>query len=177
MEEHDNLKSATEIIDIATKAHNGTRGETTALPLPTIENGSVVVSVLFYTEGLQPDTETLFPPHGRANIEAERGNIIEVDKCVPSDFNVPHEAGVPIDGFGLDHVTADEFWERMDRFQDISADVWQLYAEGNTQLEPEAQDLVREYFTCYQRIAKAPLIPYYEAIAGDFFRWIEKVLA
>ena len=139
------------------------------------ETSSLRLVVLYYREP-SDGKESVFPPHQMVIVDPRSKEVVESKPCTPREFGVDQEAGQPIEGFGL-RVTVNEFWDRKIRLKEISPTIWDLYAEGNTQLEPEARDLVREYFTCYQRIAKAPLIPYYEAIGEDFFRWIEKVLA
>jgi len=69
-------------------------------------------------------------------------------------------------------MTSDEFWYLVDRFYAISPAVWQMYKTGSVQ----NRDILKEYHAIFRRIAKAPLIPYYEAVAPDLFDWLSKKL-
>lgn len=172
------FRTAEEIIGQANEHHEGMSGEAEALPLPIKQGSDVHGILLYYKEGMVPGEEIVYPPHFMVTIDASTGDIIESKSCVPSDFGVPQEPGVPTEGFGLDtDMSVDEFWDSMDRFMEISSAVWEIYATGAATLDPRNADIVREYNSIYKRIAKEPLIPYYEATAPDFFKWLSQVAA
>ncbi len=83
---------------------------------------------------------------------------------------MPQAIVAPIEGFGLDpNMTSDEFWNLTDRFFEISPLVWKMYKNESTL---KKMDIIKEYHAIFRRIAKAPLIPYYEAVAPDLFDWL-----
>jgi hypothetical protein len=168
-------KPARELTDIASSKLGLSTGVAETLPLPRRVDDSMRVIVMHYREGLKP-RESVYPPHSIATIDAATGEIVEARNCLPADLGVAQQPGEPTVGFGLDpEMTGDDFWELTDRFLDISPQVWEIYARGSTQLPSEDLDLVLYYRFLYSRIAKAPLIPYYEAVAADFFEWMDEV--
>ena len=171
--------SAHEAVGAANGAYDMCTGEAAALPLPrrSEPTRALHVVVLFYEEGMAPGEETVFPPHHVVTVDPATGDVVESRPCSPSDFGVAQAPGAPTQGFGLDpDLTADEFWELKDRFMDLSPAVWELFASEATSLDPADTGVVRRYDACFRRIAKAPLMPYYEAIAGDFLEWMSEVL-
>lgn len=169
------FRSAQDVLAAASEAFQPRSGVAAALPLPRNRGGQVVV--LFYREGMRPGEETVYPPHHQVIVDAATGEVVESRPCTPAELGVAKAPGEPTAGFGLDpSMPVAEFWERVARFRDLSAAVWELYADGALSLDPASRALVDDYSTCLRRVAKAPLLPYYEAVAGDFLDWVEAVL-
>jgi hypothetical protein len=169
------FRSARDVLAAASEAHQPRSGEAEALPLPRSRGVDVVV--LYYREGMRPGEETVYPPHHQVTVDAATCEVVESRPCTPAELGVAKATGEPTAGFGLDpSMPAAEFWERMARFRDLSAAVWELYADGVAQLDPSGRALVADYAACLRRVTKAPLTPYYEAVAGDFLEWLERVL-
>lgn len=161
------------IIGRANERHEVMAGEAAALPLPQKMGDSVYVVILYYREGVRPGEEVIYPPHFIVTVDASTGDIIKSTTCVPADFGVPRKPGSRTVGFGLDpEMSADVFWDLTDRFMDISSRVWEIYSTKITRLDSRNAKVIREYDSIYRRIAKKPLVPYYRAIAADFFRWL-----
>jgi hypothetical protein len=170
---------ARDLIAASNRASDPRTGDATALPLPRAvrPDRPLRVVVLYYREGMRPGEETVFPPHHQVTLDATTGRVLESTPVTPAALGVARDPGVPTRGFGLDPaMTASEFWERTDRLMELSAPVWALYATGASALDEGNRNLVAEYETCFRRIAKAPLLPYYEAISGDFLAWLARVL-
>jgi len=58
---------------------------------------------------------------------------------------------------------------------ELSPTVWEAFAIGRIALDPATDAVVKEYYGLFKEIAKKPLIPYYKAVATDFFSWLDKV--
>lgn len=171
------FKSTEEIVGISLKAADPCDGEAAALPIPIKRGESLNIVHLFYKEGTAPGEETVYPPHFRSTIDAETGDIVEAGPCEPLDFNVNQPTNVPTEGFGLDPgLTGEEYQIRKRRFMRLSPDIWELYSAGATTLADEQRALVADFNYCFRTIAKAPLMPYYEAIGSDFFTWLARAL-
>jgi hypothetical protein len=170
---------ARDVIGAASASHQPRTGEAAALPLPRRAQAphALHVVVLFYREGMRPGEEIVFPPHRMVSVDPVTGSIVESRPSSPAALGVARSPGVPQRGFGLDPaMTASEFWQRTDRFMELSAAVWELYDDGATLLDPVSRGVVAEYDACFRSISKQPLMPYYEAIAKDFFQWLGRVL-
>lgn len=169
--------SVQELLRRATEVRAHLFGEARAPLLPGKRDDSIHCIVLYYREGT-PGQEIVYPPHFIVRVDAATGDVVESRAVVPRDLGVSQEPRAPTKGFGLDpDMTGSEYRASKDRFMEISSPVWEIYATGVTTLHGQDADLVREYDTIYRRIAKAPLIPYYEAVAPDFFEWLGTVLA
>ncbi len=169
-----NLLSTREIFGIANRNHPiSVGGEAQMLPLPTKKGETVAVVILYYNEPFQQGKEIVYPPHHKITINAETGAVIENKAVTPSDFGMSQAEPEPVEGFGLDpNLTSDEFWYLVDRFYAISPAVWQMYKTGSV----PNRDILKQYHAIFRRIAKAPLIHYYEAVAPDLFDWLSRKL-
>lgn len=147
-------------------------------PIPVKTREALHVVVLCYREGPLRTPEILFPPHHKAVVDAATCELVEEGPCVPRDFGVAQSPKTPIEGFGIDpNLSADEYWRRVDRTKEIAPAVWELYDTGSTALGETSRALVREYDLCFRSTLKAPLLPYYEAVAKDFLDWVARVVA
>lgn len=172
-------KSVCELIGAAGTAYEQRTGEASALPLPQMAKpgGALRVVILYYRESTRFGDETVFPPHHMVSVDPASAKVVEARPCTPAQFGLALAPGAATRGLGLDPaMPASEFWTRTDRFMELSPTVWALYAERAIRLAPPARAIVAEYDACLRRIAKTPLLPYYEAVAGDFFDWLDKVL-
>lgn len=172
------FKSTREIFAIAEKnyqLHVG--GEARTLPLPTKTGETVYIVMLYYLEPYHLGKEIVYPPHRKIVINPATGELVENTEVTPTDFGMSQDAMVPAEGFGLDpDLTSDEFWQLRDRFFKISPLVWEMYKNESTHPRFQDMDILREYHAIFRRIAKAPLVPYYEAIASDMFDWLSSAL-
>lgn len=171
------LKSTEEIIYIAHMSYGIHTGVAMTLPLPIKIGQKLHIIIFFYKEGMRPGEEIVYPPHHKIAIGAATGNVIENTPVTPKNLGVTKDPNIATEGFGLDpSMTADEFWSLVDRFFEISPFVWKIYKTGLTRQSNRDLEVIREYNSIFHRIAKAPLIPYYEAVASDFLEWLSKVL-
>jgi hypothetical protein len=178
MNEHIEFMSAEAICASAEESHEAGVGAAIALPLPSGSGQEIEITLLYYQEALDPTRELLLPPHFLVTVDPRAGKVLQGRACVPLDFGVEDEPEEPIEGFGLDpEMSAEVFWILRDRFYELSSPVWALYASGSTRLTLDEVAMIREYHSIFHNIAKAPLIPYYEAVAADFFEWMGEVLS
>jgi len=68
-------------------------------------------------------------------------------------------------------VRGDEFWRQRDRLMDIAPHVWAAFETGGLRVVRPAFDLVREHDEIFERIAKAPLKPYYAKLGAEYWAW------
>ncbi|MFQ5570018.1 MAG: hypothetical protein ACE5G0_10110 [Rhodothermales bacterium] len=147
-----------------------------ALPLATRRGRRVQVVFLYYEESMVPGEEVLYPPSYILVLDASTGEVVRFEACSPQTLGVEARADQATVGFGLDPtMPASEFWNLTDRFLDISAIVWAAFAEDASQYDPETLAYIEDYRRIFERIAKVPLVPYYKAVAPDFFRWLDEV--
>lgn len=172
------FKSTREIFKIAYmnyEIHAG--GEAQMLPLPTKIGETVYIVILYYNEPYHLGKEIVYPPHRKITINPATGEVVENTAVTPMDFGMSQDAMAPTEGFGLDpDMTSDEFWYLRDRFFEISPLVWEMYNTESTDLRFQDMYILREYHAIFHRIAKAPLVPYYKAVASDMFDWLSKAL-
>ncbi len=171
------FKPTEEIIYIAQMSYGIHTGVAMTLPIPTKIGQKVHITVFFYKEGMRPGEEIVYPPHHKITIGAATGNVIENTPVTPKDLGVPKALDAATEGYGLDPaMTSDEFWNLVDRFFEISPIVWEIYKTGLTRPSNQELKVIREYNSIFRRIAKAPLLPYYKAVASNFLEWLSKVL-
>jgi hypothetical protein len=170
--------TASEIAGIAEAAYADglSTGMARSLPVAYSKNSRLQIVILFYREPAIKDVERMYPPHHIVAIDPTNGQVMKNGPCTPKMFGFDQAVAAPTQGFGLDPgVSADVFWERYDRFMEISSVVWKAYASGSSDLTQQSTQIVREYYEIFNKIAKKPLLPYYRAVAPDFFKWLEKV--
>ncbi len=149
----------------------------TSLPMATMSEGRLQVVVLYYKEISRPGKERkTYPPHHIMTLDPTTGEVIKFTECTPKDFGLDQRSNEPEIGYGLDpKMSGAEFQSFKRRFQEISPAVWELFGSGRATLDMNAKVLTKEYHTIFLKIAKKPLIPYYKAVATDFFNWLDKV--
>ncbi|NLI82870.1 MAG: hypothetical protein GX443_14440 [Deltaproteobacteria bacterium] len=169
-------KTASEIVGIAIGASGISTGDAHTLPVPSKENSKLEIIMLLYREPTRRGDERIFPPHQMLAIDPMSGTVLRNLPCNPKMFGIDQTAHIPYVGFGLDpSMSAEVFWNKYDRFMEISSEVWKAYASGASNLSPQSTELVREYQEIFNMIGKKPLLPYYRAVAPDFFKWLEHV--
>jgi hypothetical protein len=172
------FKSAEEILYIAQKSYGIHAGVAESLALPTKIGQKVHIVVLYYREGMRPGEEIIYPPHHKITIDAATGKVVENRPVTPRDLGVSKDPGAATEGFGLDPaMTADAFWDFYDRFINISPAVWEIFKTGETQLSDQDLEVIKEYNAIFLCIAKTPFLPYYKAVASDFFDWLSRALS
>ena len=172
----DVLKSARELLEIAGSTVSKVLPDETAesLPVATKSGTAIQMVILYYDESMIPGKEIVYPPHHIIVIDTSSGKIIRFDSCTPSKLGVDKPADIPEEGFGLDpKLSADDFWKKRDRFLELSPIVWKLFKLNPAKSDSKAIQIIREYYSIFKEIAKKPLIPYYHAVARDFFKWLD----
>jgi hypothetical protein len=146
-----------------------------SLPMPIKADNRMNVVFLYYNDTQVKGQRVISPPHHAMVLDAVTGKLLRFWACTPGELGVRTPAGPP-PGPELDPaVTAAEFWQKMARLLEMSPAVWEAYAVGNPRPDARTQALIQEYRAIYDRIALRPLVPYYEAVAADFFRWLRQV--
>jgi hypothetical protein len=172
------IRTVKELLEIAGKKVSKVLPIETArnLPVVTREQNHLNMIILYYKESTIPNEQTMYPPHYFIAIDIVTGKVLRFEPCAPKDFGMDKSANVPEQGFGLDpQMTGDEFWDKTDKFLDLSSAVWEVFDSGCNSLGSREVAVVKEYYGIFKRIAKKPLLPYYHAVAQDFFDWLEKV--
>ncbi len=172
------IRPARELLEIARATSSQVLPFQTArsLPLATRSGSTVKVVILYYKESVIPKKEIVYPPHHIMVLDSVSGEIVRFESCSPKDLGVNKPAGVPEEGYGLDpEMSADDFWEKVDRFLDLSRTVWEVFALGTTTVDWKTAIVLREYYSLFRQIAKKPLMPYYQAVAKDFLDWLNRM--
>jgi hypothetical protein len=149
----------------------------TTLPIATMSEGKLRVVILYYKEISRPGTDKkMYPPHHIMVLDPSSGEIIKFEECKPKDFGIDRKPDQAEMGDGLDpKMPGDEFQTKKRRLLEISPSVWEAFASGSTSVDGKSLATVKEYDEIFKRIAKKPLLPYYHAVATDFFEWLAKV--
>ena len=146
-------------------------GEALTLPVPLRSGDAIHLTVLRYGQPVSRVLELVVPPSFRVLLDAETGGVLDAGPCEPRDFGVlEHAPGRRIEGFGLGDVSGEEFWRALRRLETISPSVWEAFRD---RLSPPSAE-AREYLHLFLRTTYAPLLPYYRAVAPEFFRWLEE---
>jgi len=140
-----------------------------SLPLPIRVRGKLRIAFLVYGEPAKQGQELVYPPSELAEVDPRTGKA-EFRPCGPADFGIDAAPNVPVNGFGV-KVRGDEFWRQRDRLMDIAPHVWAAFETGGLRVVRPAFDLVREHDEIFERIAKAPLKPYYAKLGAEYWAW------
>jgi hypothetical protein len=57
----------------------------------------------------------------------------------------------------------------------LSPLIWEAFDSGSTNFNVPTTTIIKEYYTLFKKIVATPLLPYYHAVAPDFFKWLEAV--
>jgi hypothetical protein len=171
------LLSVQELLTIAGRTSSRTLPVETAttLPLATMSEGELRVVILYYKESFLPGRDKkIYPPHHIMILDPLAGAVIRFGECKPKDFGLDRKPDEPEMGYGLDpKISGDEFQAKKRRVLEISPAVWEAFASGGVPVDTKTRAIVKEYYEIFEQIAKKPLVPYYRAVAQDFFRWLE----
>ncbi len=156
--------------NLQAKLANG--GPALALPLPQKAGGLVVV-FMEYGETVRSGVEELVPPCAVWIVDPERGDVVAREARVPRDFGVEAAPDTVVQGFGLE-VDGETYWAEHDRFLAIAPRVWAAFRDHDTvaTLDAETRALLEEHDNLFARIAKKPLLPYYEHVGAEYFAWV-----
>lgn len=126
---------------------------------------------------LVPDAVFFVDPH--------RGEDVHIDHWTKSDHfglpePVPHEVGdsmVRAVGRFDDPRQPPEPWRApmRERIHDAVDVLLPFFADGAQALPPEAAKAAREFRDMFPELCEPGLLPYYKAVAKDFFAWVETV--
>jgi hypothetical protein len=169
------IKSARELLEIAGATSSQVLPDEIAetLPMASKSAHNLYVIILYYRE--IPRKELIYPPHYMMILDAVLGKVVRFEPCTPDSIGVKKPVGIPEEGYGLDpNMSAREFWEKTDRFLDLSKTIWQIYISDNMKMDSQTKNIIKEYYSIFEKIAKKPLLPYYHAIASDFLDWLSR---
>lgn len=163
------MKDAHDLRDaLSGELENG--GPALSLPLPRRSaSGAVEVVFFVYTESVLRDRELVYPPWQLITVDPESGDVVSRAPCTPVTFGIEADPQGAVEGFGLT-VGSQDFFASEDRLLAIAPRVWEAFARGAAP-DDETRALVAEHDALFDRIAKKPLRPYYEAIGADYFRF------
>jgi hypothetical protein len=143
-------------------------GPALSLPLPR-RRAAVEVVFMVYAEAVRQGAEELVPPRALLVFDPRTGALIAEQPCRPRDFGVDAEPDARSVGFGLE-LRGAEYRAGRDRLLAIATGVWESFA-GAAPLDSAAVARVREHDEIFARIAKKPLLPYYESLGAEYFLW------
>ena len=146
-----------------------------SLPIPVATPKGLCLTFLFCHAEIEESSKgyQLWPPNHRASMNAETGKFEELATVTPSSFNQPHPTDKPIGSYP--HVA-----ERMeDAFLNLLVSFYQAYdavlhafAGGEPPTSPNARPAAQEFARLFAEVSEKPLLPYYQVIGKDFFRWM-----
>ena len=144
--------------------------------LPNKLPQQLAVTLFFYRTSIGGGKYKIFPPHHIMELDPVTGAVIQFRASTPRDFGIsqpPNEPIYAIDFKPKPDPNAKNFFAKAKRFDEISPTVWELYDTGKDNVDPGKRALIQEYRALFNEVAKKPLVPYYTALAPDFFRWLE----
>ncbi|OQW91960.1 MAG: hypothetical protein BWK78_03095 [Thiotrichaceae bacterium IS1] len=171
------FKSAHELREIEGATASAVLPDETAetVPIPQKTNQGMVILVMYYNWVGQPNRYTVLPPHYAMQMEPVTGKVLRFWSCRPLELGIRIPT-TPVKGAGISpNMTSDEFFEKRQRFLDISAEVWQAYASGKTKFDSIIRTIVQEYENLFLQITKEEVAPFYVAASPDFFKWLQIV--
>ncbi len=175
------IKPARELAAVATGASLGRAGDDESLPIAARKKSKsqdLHVVILYHGVDMAPRAERITPPYYAVTVNAVTAEVVDSGPVAPADFGVDQTPHVVIEGFGLDpSMTPERRLASRERLRDISHVEWELYDRKVKNLSDDQLELVRAYDEHFRRIAIAPLLPYYQAIGGDFLLWVLRLAA
>jgi hypothetical protein len=173
----DQFKSAQDLRREAGAVSAGVLPDEAAETLPVLhrEGGRLTILILYYRESGPPNRRVVRPPDHVMYLDPVSGKVIRFSACRPEDLGIERSMK-PVAGAGIrPGMTSQEFYQKRERFLDISPQVWHAFASGSSQFEASTQGVLGEYYHLFLEITKAEVAPYYVAAAPDFFGWIQRV--
>lgn len=171
------FKSAHEIVEIQGRiaAQELPVEVANTLPIPQKTESGMVILIIYYNETGPRGQRVVHPPHYAMTLDPVTGDLLRFWACRPEDLGIKAPVQT-LPGAGITPgMTGNEFFHLRQRLLDISAAVWQAYAGGGTQFEPQFQELITEYWHLFLRITKTDIAPFYAMASPDFFQWLQTV--
>jgi hypothetical protein len=172
----DQFKSAQELRKEAGAVASGVLPDEVAdtLPVPHRDGSGLIILILYYRESGPPNRRVVRPPDHAMHLDPVSGKVIRFWACRPEDLGI-EKTVKPVEGAGIrPGMTSQEFFEKRERFLDISPQVWHAFASGSSQFDASTETLLREYYRLFLEITKAEVAPFYAAAAPDFFGWLQR---
>ncbi|MCP3952594.1 MAG: hypothetical protein GY697_10325 [Desulfobacterales bacterium] len=171
------FKSAHEMVEIqgSVSAQELPVEVANTLPIPKKTESGLVILIIYYNETGPHGQRVVHPPHYAMTLDPATGDVLRFWACRPDDLGIVAPLKT-LPGAGITPgMTGNEFFHLRLRFLDISAAVWQAYASGATQFEPQLQKLIAEYWQLFLRITKKEIAPFYAMSSPDYFQWLKTV--
>jgi hypothetical protein len=145
-----------------------------SLPVP-VRGGKSRLQLLFFygnAEMLDPKVGVqLWPPTYVALMNALTGRFEELRTIKVGDYRQRHAPDKP---FGtLPDRGGPECLNRKINWYKAYDMILPCFAAGNYGLTPEQQAAARDFSRLWPELVEAPLLPYYEAAASEFFDWLK----
>lgn len=168
------FKFAKDLMDIA-DGRSGLPDDSGGMsfPVPQKLGGELSVAIFFFGTSAAGGKFRIYPPHHLMQLDPRSGEVRHFEARTPDQFGVNDAPGQPIAVSEIRPGTGGEYQLKRTRFLEISPSVWELYSAGSKKIAAHEVALVREYIALFNDVAKASLIPYYKAVAADFFTWLD----
>jgi hypothetical protein len=174
------VKSVADLIREVNRTCPPTVGVATTLPVPAIEAGSLVVTVLHFGQPVLRSKELVYPPRQCTVLDANTGQVLRHEPCSPATFGIDEEPFKRHTSFGLKDVPDDVFWQSRARIAEISPTVWARFfdrargdASSSAGSSEDDRALAADYLSLFDTTTYKPLVPYLRAVAPAFFAWLE----
>lgn len=138
-------------------------------PVVTRKDSKLQYITFVYFLSLPGEPEQVSPPHRLIVLDPTNGAVLRDLPCTPKSLGV----NKPADVWEESHVSMT--WDDLARFKELSPLIWEAFDSGGTKFNVPTTTLIQEYYTLFKKIVAAPLLPYYHAVAPDFFKWLEAV--
>ena len=156
-------------------------------PVPTKTEFGISIQILYFTMSGRPPAPPRIGPVTHAMwLDGATAKVQRFRAITPDDLGfpdpLPEVPGALGDEPGDTDVDADEddlsksFVAELDRFEEISPDVWAAFAAGSTSVGADTKSLVEEYYRLFLSLTYFKVAPYCTCGAPDFFAWIRAVL-
>lgn len=162
------FKSVKELVQIATENLPEGGGYPT-YPIVTRIESQLQAVVGIYNQSLPNKKPMISPPHQIIYMDPRNGAIVKDEFCSPNSF------GFNKNETEEEYIPSPISWDDLDRFNELSPVIWEAFDLSASSYNEYTINAAKDYAALLQKIVAKPLLPFYRAIAPDFFQWLEQV--
>ena len=174
------FKSFIELRKLARRATgNATSGgPRQSLPVPVRRRNQLQIAFMYCPIVVISGPLRLWPPSQIAWMDPTNGNLIELTKVSPSDFNQTDSADKPLKEKSDKYpdLTVDAFLsleKRLFVLYDLLFEVWAI--ESSSTVHNKLQDSSREFLKIFDQVSEQALQSYYYTLGSDWFGWLREL--
>lgn len=144
-----------------------------SLPIPVRLDGPVRVAFFYAPAQPLPNVTRLAAPTRVVWLD-QAGTVVRVESVTPQTYGQAVQPGELLGEYRLpSDMAAGQYLSQRERLFGLYDQLVPAGA-GQTNLTPSAtQVAAREFVALFTELAEPPLLPYYDALGGDFFTWVK----